>query len=111
MKPTIGRVVIFHPTQAVAHAAIIAHVDSDTCVNLAVFNSNGCSYDMTSVQLVAPGAAKPEFGAYAEWIPHQVQPAPQAKPDADITFLVSKKTADALERIIQKLDEKIAAED
>lgn len=91
MKPTVGRIVHFHPVPTVTHAAIIAYVESDTCVNLAVFNGDGCAYDMTSVQLVAPGAAKPEFGAYAEWMPHQVQPASQAKPDADITISVSKR--------------------
>ena len=106
MKPTIGRVVIFHPTQAVAHAAIIAHVDSDTCVNLAVFNSNGCIYDMTSVQLVAPGAAKPEFGMFCEWPDHQVE-----KPKIDISTLkVSQETVDELARIIKTVDRKIQEE-
>ena len=110
MKPYVGQIVHFHPAHGVTHAAIIAYVESDTCVNLAVFNGNGCSYDMTSVQLVEPGVPKPEFGAFAERIQIQVQPASQTKPEEEICFTVSKETADALGRIIQKIDQKLLEE-
>ena len=105
VKPTIGRIVLFHPTAEVTQAAIVAYVHSDTLVNLAVFDSNGAPYGKTSVQLVQPGEPKPEFGFYCEWMPYQVDQAKKA--DAQVSFTVSQKTADALERIIQKVDEQI----
>ena len=75
MKPTVGRIVHFKPRPGVTHAAIITFVHSDTCVNLAVFDSNGGSDGKTSVQLVAPGQPKPEFGFFCEWMPYQVEKA------------------------------------
>ena len=112
MKPTVGRIVHFHPKEAVTHAAVIAFVHSDTMVNLAVFDGNGKSYGQTSVQLVAPGQAKPEFGFYCEWMPYQVGTVnAAAAAGAALSIPASQATADALERIIQKIDEKIAAED
>ena len=80
MKPTVGRVVHFHPTAGVTHAAIIAYVHSDTMVNLAVFDDNGKAYGQPSVQLVAPGTPKPEFGFYCDWMSYQVE---QAKKNED----------------------------
>jgi hypothetical protein len=74
IKPTIGRVVWFHPSgsteQDQPHPALIAHVWSDTCVNLAVFDSNGVSYNQTSVFLFPGGEGKPS-SQYAEWMPYQ----------------------------------------
>ncbi|QDL55330.1 hypothetical protein [Rhodoferax aquaticus] len=72
MKPTIGRVVLFHPSEGEIHAAIIAFVHSDTMVNLAAFDANGVAYSRTSVTLVQPGQAAPEFSPYCEWMPYQV---------------------------------------
>jgi hypothetical protein len=109
MKPAVGQIVHFHPAHGVTHAAIIAYVESDTCVNLAVFNGNGCSYDMTSVQLVEPGAAKPEFGAYAEQMPHQAGQATKVDSEHG-AITISPAAADALERIIMKIDEKMLEE-
>ena len=80
MKPTVGRTVHFHPTAGVTHAAIIAYVHSDTMVNLAVFDDNGKAYGQPSVQLVAPGTPKPEFGFYCDWMSYQVE---QAKKNED----------------------------
>ena len=112
MKPTIGRIVHFHPVPGVTHAAIIAHVTSDTCVNLAAFNSNGCAYDVMSAHLIPPGQPTPEFSAYAEWMPHEVAVVNAAAAAcAALSIPASQATAAALERIIQKIDEKIAAED
>lgn len=80
IKPTIGRVVWFHPSSceisrdfasAPICAAIVAHVWSDTCVNLAVFDANGNSHSRTSVLLVQEGAPVPSGGFYCEWMPYQ----------------------------------------
>ena len=48
MKPTIGRIVHYVVGSA-HHAAVIAHVFTETCVNLAVFDFNGTPYSRTSV--------------------------------------------------------------
>jgi hypothetical protein len=74
IKPTIGRVVWYHPTGTTEidqpHAALIAHVWSDTCVNLAAFDSNGVPYSNTSVFLYQGDGQKPS-SQYAEWMPYQ----------------------------------------
>ena len=75
MKPTVGRIVHFHPVATVTHAALIAYVHSDTMVNLAAFDGNGKPYGVTSVELVAAGKPKPEFGHFCEWMPYQVEQA------------------------------------
>lgn len=80
IKPTVGRVVHYHPGPDRENipgcsgdqplAAIVAHVWSDTWVNLAVFDANGNSHSRTSVFLVQDGMPAP--GAqYAEWMPYQ----------------------------------------
>lgn len=83
IKPTVGRVVWYHPSPkdpgaqmlgpglGVTHAATIAHVWSDSCVNLSVTDSNGNHYAKTSVLLVQGDMARPDAG-YAEWMPYQV---------------------------------------
>ena len=77
IKPTVGRVLWFWrhgKTQVDAgeqpEAAIIAHVWSDTCVNLAVFDGNGVATNFTSVPLIQAGDAKPE-SFFCEWMPYQ----------------------------------------
>ena len=113
MTPTIGRIVLFHPTPGITRAAIVAYVHSDTMVNVAVFDNNGETFGQTSVQLVAPGQPTPEFGMYCEWPAHPVEKAAApaaAAAQACLTIPASKATADALERIIMKIDEKILAE-
>ena len=86
IKPTIGRVVLFHPNHsdygvakyqdahgnAVTHAAIIAHVWSDTCVNLTVFDSNGAPYSKTSVQLIQGDEPRVDERGYATWMQYQL---------------------------------------
>lgn len=80
IQPTIGRVVWFHPSSNESNAgfasapicaAIIAHVWSDTCVNLAVFDANGVCHSKTSVLLIQEGNAVPGGGLYCEWMPYQ----------------------------------------
>ena len=74
IKPTIGRVVWFHPSGASANqqpnAALIAYVHSDTTVNLAVFDCNGVAESHTSVYLHQENAPKPT-SYYCEWMPYQ----------------------------------------
>ncbi|MBV8666712.1 MAG: hypothetical protein JO269_09530 [Burkholderiaceae bacterium] len=84
IKPSIGRVVWFHPSLSDLSlakgdgqplAAIVAHVWSDTCVNLAVFDANGVSTSRTSVLLVQDDNPVPDGGYYCEWMPYQKQQA------------------------------------
>lgn len=77
IKPTIGRVVWFHPGLApdssrteTTQAAIICHVWSDTCVNLAVFDANGVASNQTSVYLFQGDSERPS-SQFAEWMPYQ----------------------------------------
>ncbi len=75
IKPTVGRVVWFYPLGANQnpHAAIIAHVWSDTCVNLAIFDGDGRP-DMkppTSIRLLQEGDEAPSNGLYCTWMPYQ----------------------------------------
>lgn len=74
IKPTVGRVVHYRPigVNGPAHAAIIACVHNDTCVNLAVFDANGSPYSRASVKLLHDdmNPSIPE-GGYAEWMPYQ----------------------------------------
>lgn len=85
IKPTVGRVVWFHPeggfsgvtndkTQPLA--AIVTYVWHDRMVNLVVFDHNGTPFGKTSVQLVqeedsVEGSYVPQ-GYYCEWMPYQI---------------------------------------
>lgn len=80
IKPTVGRVVLFHPSSnesdstfapAEICAAVIARVFSDEMVNLAVFDADGKSHSFTSVPLVQGDAQPPEGGRWCEWMPFQ----------------------------------------
>jgi len=107
-KPTIGRVVLFHPQQGVTRAAIIAHVHSDTMLNLAFFDSNGIAHNQTSVTLVQPGEKAPEVAAWCEPVPHQErQPVKQ---ELNLTLTMGPDVAAALKRIIVLVDQQMALE-
>jgi hypothetical protein len=80
IKPTVGRVVLFHPANDSADAgfaytatcaAIVAFVHSDSLVNLAVFDANGNAHSRTSVRLVQDGEDGPANGFFCEWMPYQ----------------------------------------
>ncbi len=78
IKPTIGRVVWYWPELSSRgdqpYAAIVAYVWSDDLVNLAVFDRNGHSYNMTSVPLVQDGGSwTPGPSPYAEWMRGQTE--------------------------------------
>lgn len=81
--PTIGRVVHYFPSEAdrlegmEVHSdapctALVVYVWSDTCINLTVFDHDGCPWARRSVQINGPssgeaGAVKPR----AEWMAYQ----------------------------------------
>jgi hypothetical protein len=77
IKPTVGRVVWFYPVgrsnQQQPQAALIAHIWSNTCVNLAIFDDNGVPYPNppTSILLVQEGNPVPGGGNYCCWMPYQ----------------------------------------
>ena len=79
IQPTVGRIVYYYPSaQTPWHnfaplAAIITHVWSDTCVNLAIFDANGNPFSSTSVLLVQPDSERPTGGHFCEWMPYQVK--------------------------------------
>lgn len=108
MKPTVGRIVLFHPIAEITQAAVIAFVHSDTMVNLAVFDGNGVTSGKTSVQLISEGQAKPEFGQFCEWVPHHFAQATQPVQTVALKMEISKETTDAIERLIQRLDQELA---
>jgi hypothetical protein len=77
IKPTVGRVVWYYrdgKSQVEAgkqpYAAIVAFVWSDTCINIAFFDSNGVADKTTSVQLVQDGDELPEHD-FCCWMPYQ----------------------------------------
>lgn len=80
--PTIGRVVWYWPGKSEpiaqggdqALAALVAHVWSDRCINIAGFDANGNHFARTSVLLVQDGAPRPS-AQFAEWMPYQKQVA------------------------------------
>jgi hypothetical protein len=78
IPPTVGRVVWYYPPGRTPpqqpQAAIVAHVWSDTCVNLAIFDDNGQPVPKppTSVLLVQEGAEVPSGGHYCTWMPYQL---------------------------------------
>ena len=76
IRPTVGRVVWFYKYfQGHGHkgplAAIVAHVWSDTVVNLMVIEENGNPRSVTSVTLKQYEGAEMPACDYAEWMPYQ----------------------------------------
>jgi len=78
IKPTIGRVVYFYPMgpDSAPNAAIICWVESDTKVNLTVFDHHGNARGRANVELwQGPEGAEPKSKAYCSWMPYQKQVA------------------------------------
>jgi hypothetical protein len=79
IKPTVGRVVWYHPPfvpdsdlNEITLAAVIAKVWSDELVNLAVFDENGNAESRTSVVLFQGREGFRPTDAYCEWMPYQI---------------------------------------
>ena len=84
IKPTVGRAVWYWPSAIASNqplAAFIAHVWSDTCVDLAIFDANGKPMENppTSILLLQEGNQRPS-GHFCEWMPYQIG---QAKKHAE----------------------------
>lgn len=75
IKPTLGRVLWLnpHPSAGITEqqTAIIAKVNEDGSLNLAVFAPDGTTYAMQNVPLVQEGETIPQ-SAYAQWMPYQI---------------------------------------
>jgi hypothetical protein len=77
IKPTIGRVVWYHPASGEPvtdqpQAALVTYVWSDICVNLAVFDADGVASNQTSVLLWDSGSdIERPSQRYCEWMPYQ----------------------------------------
>lgn len=122
MKPTIGRKVWFRlngasyidasarPVELVKDQpmdATIACVWGDSLVNLSVTDHDGKAHSVRSVTLRQEDDPAPQ-GMYCEWMPYQVDQA--KKQSESVLFPMERATADALVRIVQKIDEQITAE-
>lgn len=73
IQPTVGRVVLYRLSEnAQARAAIIAHVNEDDTVNLAVFNENGIAGNAVQVPLVQDTEDAPSIGHFCHWMAYQI---------------------------------------
>lgn len=88
IKPTIGRVVWFHPGVAFAEAnniafgdpeqplaATIAYVINEQMVNLSAVDQNGKQFNVTSVPLKQDDSDLKIGSYYCEWMPYQKEQA------------------------------------
>jgi hypothetical protein len=113
IKPTVGRVVWFHPPIGAASpdfskpvpgeplAAIVAAVlpgHPVDIVNLTVFDAVGTPHAISMVPLLQEGEDVPEEGFYAQWMPYQVEQAKKAadrEHDAKQLAVAGDRAADA----------------
>ena len=81
IAPTIGRVVLYRAgLDATTQAAIVACVNGDDTVNLAIFYDNGTSFNAVQVPMVQDGDATPSAGHYCQWMPYQLNQAAKTEP-------------------------------
>lgn len=107
IKPTVGRVVHFHPHQAEPFAfsdqplaALVTYVHSDTMVNVVVFDSNGNPHPKTSIRLQQDEPLDAKGGNFVAWMPYQVgQAAKTEKAEADLAASIKPRDVAA-----EKLD-------
>ena len=74
IKPTLGRVVWYRASEHVVNAAIIAHVNEDGTVNLAVFNMFGEPYKEAHVIVFQGDSGEEGFNIpryHCGWMPYQ----------------------------------------
>jgi len=95
IPPTVGRVLWFYPSEHTGeagfvrhaggggpYAAIIAHVWSDSMLNLTVFDANGTPHSRTSVPLIQDGDVAPDH-AFCGWMPFQKGQAAKQESEAN----------------------------
>ncbi len=86
IKPSIGRVVLFWPSESDLMSGIesggdqpldahVCHVHSDRMINIGGFDANGKPFARTSVQLLQDDDVAPENDRYACWMDYQKQVA------------------------------------
>ena len=80
IKPTVGRVVLFHPGINFAGArpaageplpALVCRVWSDRMINIGGFDADGNPFNATSVPLMQGDEPGAPADSYAEWMPFQ----------------------------------------
>lgn len=75
IKPTTGRVVLFHPAGSGPNseplAALVARVWNDRMINVGGFDLNGDPFKATSVVLAQDDDPIQPDIAWAEWMPYQ----------------------------------------
>jgi len=101
IKPTVGRVVLYHPLDddgdaELRHAATIAFVHNDGLVNLGIVDSNGVAYSERDVRLCQDDDICLE--RMCEWMPYQ-------KGQAAKTEQLEKAGAKTDEEIKGRIDE------
>lgn len=83
IKPTIGRVVLFCPSdkQVIPEfiwfknqpcTALVTYVWGDRMVNLVVFDHSGAQHKFTSMPLVQEGDPVSDEYHYCKWMPYQI---------------------------------------
>jgi len=83
IQPTLGRIVWFTPDPKCPMsvdrdgrcAAIVTSVQSDSFVNLTVFDADGQTHAKQRVPLVQEGDAPPATGHFCQWMPYQIHRA------------------------------------
>lgn len=73
--PTVGRVVWLYDAgeaEPKPIAAIIAHVWTDSMINVAAFDRDGRAFTRTSVRLLQDGEQPAGESYYCRWMPYQI---------------------------------------
>lgn len=91
IKPSIGRIIWYHPAETEdmvrheqPHAAIVASVQDDEHINLAVFDANGVVQTRGGVFLFNGEGDRPE-APFAEWMPFQLGQAKAQEADKKVS--------------------------
>lgn len=78
IKPTVGRVVLYHPALGMEQpfAATVSYVHSDRMVNIGYLDADGVHHSATSVPLMQPGdSASVGYFPHCHWMEYQIDQA------------------------------------